>query len=303
MTGVSFTRGGYHRIGQQRHQRPGRLHRAPGRPLDLRRDRPRLRRRARRGDDDRRVRVRRVHLHLPRRAAVPDAARTARRRRSRSSAPARPSTSPGVGAPPASARRAERARVHRPGCSAPVSPRPWSGSATAMPCSAPTPTTPAPPSSPRGSTDWAHGLAGRDPHIEQITRNVLERLGRLALNWQRCSNWQPRQQKPAATAASSARGQPAVWSAARRSSRARSAALRVMAAARPELRRRLGVAAELRQEVAAHARGGGRSRRAPGGRRAARRAPGRRPGRRAMPRATARLSCTTRRSGAAARAS
>jgi hypothetical protein len=27
-----------------------------------------------------------------------------------------------------------------------------------------------------GSTDWAHGLAGRDPQIEQITRNVLERL-------------------------------------------------------------------------------------------------------------------------------
>jgi hypothetical protein len=28
-----------------------------------------------------------------------------------------------------------------------------------------------------GSTDWAHGLAGRDPRIEQITRNVLTRLG------------------------------------------------------------------------------------------------------------------------------
>jgi hypothetical protein len=28
-----------------------------------------------------------------------------------------------------------------------------------------------------GSTDWAHGLAERDPHIEQITRNVLTRLG------------------------------------------------------------------------------------------------------------------------------
>jgi len=28
-----------------------------------------------------------------------------------------------------------------------------------------------------GSTDWAHGLAGRDPQIEQITRNVLDRLG------------------------------------------------------------------------------------------------------------------------------
>jgi hypothetical protein len=27
-----------------------------------------------------------------------------------------------------------------------------------------------------GSTDWAHGLAGRDPQIERITRNVLTRL-------------------------------------------------------------------------------------------------------------------------------
>jgi hypothetical protein len=29
-----------------------------------------------------------------------------------------------------------------------------------------------------GSTDWAHGLAGRDPRVEQITRNVLDRLSR-----------------------------------------------------------------------------------------------------------------------------
>jgi hypothetical protein len=28
-----------------------------------------------------------------------------------------------------------------------------------------------------GSTDWAHGLAGRDPDVEQITGNVLTRLG------------------------------------------------------------------------------------------------------------------------------
>ena len=28
-----------------------------------------------------------------------------------------------------------------------------------------------------GSTDWAHGLAARDPQVEQITRNVLGRLG------------------------------------------------------------------------------------------------------------------------------
>ena len=28
-----------------------------------------------------------------------------------------------------------------------------------------------------GSTDWVHGLAERDPQIEQITANILERLG------------------------------------------------------------------------------------------------------------------------------
>jgi len=28
-----------------------------------------------------------------------------------------------------------------------------------------------------GSTDWAHGLAGRDAQVEQITRNILDRLG------------------------------------------------------------------------------------------------------------------------------
>jgi hypothetical protein len=27
-----------------------------------------------------------------------------------------------------------------------------------------------------GSTDWAHGLAGRDRQVEQITRNLLDRL-------------------------------------------------------------------------------------------------------------------------------
>ena len=27
-----------------------------------------------------------------------------------------------------------------------------------------------------GSTDWAHGLAARDPQIERITANVLDRL-------------------------------------------------------------------------------------------------------------------------------
>lgn len=29
-----------------------------------------------------------------------------------------------------------------------------------------------------GTTDWAHGLKGKDPAVEQITRNVLDRLGK-----------------------------------------------------------------------------------------------------------------------------
>jgi hypothetical protein len=28
-----------------------------------------------------------------------------------------------------------------------------------------------------GTTEWAHGLAARDPFVEQITRNVLRRFG------------------------------------------------------------------------------------------------------------------------------
>jgi hypothetical protein len=27
-----------------------------------------------------------------------------------------------------------------------------------------------------GCTDWAHGLAGRDPQVEQITHTILDRL-------------------------------------------------------------------------------------------------------------------------------
>jgi hypothetical protein len=29
-----------------------------------------------------------------------------------------------------------------------------------------------------GTTDWSHGLRGKDPVVERITRNVLDRLGR-----------------------------------------------------------------------------------------------------------------------------
>jgi len=27
-----------------------------------------------------------------------------------------------------------------------------------------------------GSTDWSHGLRGKDPAVEQITLNILQRL-------------------------------------------------------------------------------------------------------------------------------
>ena len=29
-----------------------------------------------------------------------------------------------------------------------------------------------------GSTDWSHGLRGRDPIVERITGNILDRLGK-----------------------------------------------------------------------------------------------------------------------------
>ena len=97
----------------QRDRRPRRLHRAPRRPLDLRRHRARLRRRARRRRDHRRLRVRRVRVHLPRRAAVPD-------RRGRHAADLRdPRHVPDAAlhardrASSAQAGRAERVGVHR----------------------------------------------------------------------------------------------------------------------------------------------------------------------------------------------
>ena len=29
-----------------------------------------------------------------------------------------------------------------------------------------------------GSTDWAHGLCGKDSVVEQVTKNVLDKLGK-----------------------------------------------------------------------------------------------------------------------------
>ena len=72
LTGVSFSRGGYHRIGRVGGQRLGGLHRLPARPLGVRRDRGGVRRRGRRRRGDRRLRVRRLRLHHAPRAALPD---------------------------------------------------------------------------------------------------------------------------------------------------------------------------------------------------------------------------------------
>ena len=95
MTGVSFSRGGYHRIGTPGDQRRRRLHGPPARPLAVRGHRAHLRRPAGRRSDRRRLRVRRLRPHLPRRPAVPDRERRHAGRRSRSSAPRPPPRSPG----------------------------------------------------------------------------------------------------------------------------------------------------------------------------------------------------------------
>ena len=79
MTGVSFARGGYHRIGRAVAVGRRRLHRLPTRPLGVRRHRGRLRRPDRRRLGGGRLRVRRLRLHRPRRAAPSRPAPTARR--------------------------------------------------------------------------------------------------------------------------------------------------------------------------------------------------------------------------------
>ena len=170
MTGVSFTRGGYHRIGKRVTNGAGGYTDPPSRALAVRRHRHRLRRRARRGGHDGRLRVRRLRLHLPRRPAVPDRRRRHARRAFEilGTAPAAPS--------PAPPRRGRRSRTTRrrssssPGaCSATRDPEAVRASPTATPCSAATRRPLAARWSPAGCTDWAHGLAGRDPQVERIT--------------------------------------------------------------------------------------------------------------------------------------
>ena len=178
MTGVSFTRGGYHRIGRNVTAGLGgyTVHRAGhwifegtglgyGDVLGA-------------GADRRRLRVRRVRVHLPRRSAVPD-------RRGRHAVDLRdPRHVPDAAlhprrprlVRPSPASRASWSTSHH-ACSGRVTPRRWSASVTATPCSGAYTNEAGATVVTSGSTDWAHGLAGRDPQIEQITRNVLTRLG------------------------------------------------------------------------------------------------------------------------------
>ena len=182
MTGVSFARGGYHRIGKRATAGRRRLHdpprrttgssRAPGLGYgDL----------LGAGADDRRLRVRRLRLHLPRRPARTPPASTARRPTSRSSAPHPPPTSPATTAtrPPAPNEPSEvefiASRLFGGSRSAEDVERISYGHAvlgTYTSAAGGVVVT-------SGSTDWAHGLAGRDPQVEQITRNILDRLGHL----------------------------------------------------------------------------------------------------------------------------
>ena len=179
MTGVSFARGGYHRIGKRVTTGAGgyTVHRPDhwlfdgtglgyGDVLGA-------------GGHDRRLRVRRLRLHLPRRPAVPDRQRRHARRlrdpRHRAGGPLHPRPRPPA-RPPRTSRRRSSSSPSRlfDGSRAPEDvERIAHGHAVlgtyTSPAGGIVVTS--------GSTDWAHGLAGRDPQVEQITRNLLDRLG------------------------------------------------------------------------------------------------------------------------------
>ena len=177
MTGVSFSRGGYHRIGKVVSNGAGgyTIHRPDhwlfeGTGLDVRR---RARRRRRRS-----WATSATAATSPTSTACPcPPAPTARRPTSRSSAPRRPPTSTATTAtrPPKPHEPSElefiAARLfgtRDPAAAARIAHgHAVLGSYVAR--SGGTVVT-------SGSTDWAHGLAGRDPQVEQITRNLLDRL-------------------------------------------------------------------------------------------------------------------------------
>ena len=150
MTGVSFARGGYHRIGKRVDQRRGRRTRsiAPTTGCSKAPVSATATCSARAGDD-RRLRVRRLRLHLPRRPALPDRRRrhAARLRdpRHRARGPLHPHDRDA----PAEAERAVGDRVHRgPAVRRPRPAATSSDRRTATPCSAPTRPPPAESSSP-----------------------------------------------------------------------------------------------------------------------------------------------------------
>ncbi len=172
MTGVSFTRGGYHRIGRNVTAGLGRLHRAPRRPLDLRRHRSRAT----------------ATCSAPRRrswatSATAACSPTVTGCRTRPARTARPSTFEILGTCPTQHFTRETApRPPRPGEPSELeyiasrlfgtrSPRRWSASGTATPCWAPTPTRRAPPCSPRdrptGPTGWRDGTPDRADHPQR----------------------------------------------------------------------------------------------------------------------------------------
>ena len=171
MTGVSFARGGYHRIGKRVTNGAGgyTIHRPDhwlfdgtglgyGDVLGA-------------GGHDRRLRVRRLRLHLPRRPALPHRRRRhARRLRDPRHRAGRPLHPHDTATRPPAPERAVRGRVHRRrGCSRqPRRRRTWSASPTATPCSAPT-RRPAAASwsrraAPTGPTAWPAATPGRADH-------------------------------------------------------------------------------------------------------------------------------------------
>ena len=183
MTGVSFTRAAITASASGSRTGPADTP-FTVRALALRRHRPRLRRRARCGRDDRRLRVRRLRLHLPRRPAVPDG-------RGRhpgdfeilGTAPAAHFTRTTAARPPTPHEPAEDEFIAARPLRHAATRRPSSASPTATPCSARTPRRAAARWSRRARTDWVYGLAeprpaGRADHPQHPATTGLDYLKR-----------------------------------------------------------------------------------------------------------------------------
>ena len=173
LTGVSFTRGGYHRIGRSVPARERRLRGPPARPLAARRDRSRARRPARRGGDDGRLRVRRLRLDAARRRCRSPPAPAERRRTSKwsATAPATPfdeDTTPLPLAPGG----AYELEFHAERLFGDDSPQNLDAAAQRSRRARNVPAR-------RHRRDRRHdrvGLRSRDPAVDRVTRNIIERL-------------------------------------------------------------------------------------------------------------------------------